>query len=1048
MALQERVVNFPVLGTNQIPPRLAQPYGRLIDAVDCEVERFGGADGSIQVAPRPAMPAVPTNSWYDTDGTLQSSDFLSVYGSAVYMTRTEGLPVVVVQSGDMFVLGASGKWTRRNVGAIVNAPLLAIAYAKSAVIAPDMAQAGDGSGALYVWHDPVANIGKYMSIDASGAVVSVGTLTNCRHPRVVVGPAFGTYQYLVAGVDASTGRDLHMFSFGTAGAPGNAGTVTSFLADANCAWDIAWAGPTVGLVAFTAADVTLGDIKMAGMTTSGVLTTGNITTADGAQCVISALYNADASPTNRVALAYGAFASGNTTVHTEAYDITLATATLTATLVFANGTVTPNGQVSIVSGVAGPGISGSAMPAKIAAGVPNNSFGGLFCTTYFFDAASGAIANTVFGIMPVTRAARVLLNGGNAYRNMGMFVYPSARGNTLAGTTGSQNGIAVDYLYDIDTGTLAGVTNSGRAGGDWTWNYTQVTNRSFPGAASVASICQVSAPLVTALEVQEAAQNVETKTEFFTIVSTHKTYALGAYSLSATAGSAIELADRTILPGPLPVYVTKTETTPAGIEHAAEGPTSMTETTASSSFLAGDVRSYVIVFERTASDGTVMRSDSSIAVSHTWTSGKVLQLEIPTLRTTLHDDVRISIYRTRYVNGQSDRTHRKITDDSAPLMNDPAASTVTFNDDVPDASALYNEVLYGGTGADPEAAGGGDGPLVSSDMMHGFGFGTYTADRAAVIADDGMLYFTPPRDSTMGVWWSDFLFTDGLGAVNLNQMDGRLVGGTSRGVYALDSSQLPDGTGTGAIPTAAFLPQAFTPTGASASCLPGVVMMADDGRAWLVDRGLNQEPFSLPADDYVSGEVIARMVRTSRYLICGGTTDHAYSVLYDWIARQWVKWLIPFQFAIESGGLLYFVTNSGQNIVAQSNTSATDYDTSPVSPTVTIGDVSFADIQGCQMVWGYLVDTEYRSPHTLSISVAADDGAPETLTFTTSGEDSGSRQRIWARPRQMESSSVKITVSMTPTDTTPGLCALLGIGASLGVLPTMRAPGTRRIATG
>src|SRR5206468_6711616 len=104
----------------------------------------------------------------------------------------------------------------------------------------------------------------------------------------------------------------------------------------------------------------------------------------------------------------------------------------------------------------------------------------------------------------------------------------------------------------------------------------------------------------------------------------------------------------------------------------------------------------------------------------------------------------ISVYRTVWANNQQGTTHRKITNDLSPLMNDRTVDFVTFVDDVSNDAAAVGEVLYGGTGAVLASEGGGDGQEVDHDPPPPSSAGCVFGDRAFVIGPDGSVSFSLP----------------------------------------------------------------------------------------------------------------------------------------------------------------------------------------------------------------------------------------------------------------------------------------------------------------
>lgn len=103
---------------------------------------------------------------------------------------------------------------------------------------------------------------------------------------------------------------------------------------------------------------------------------------------------------------------------------------------------------------------------------------------------------------------------------------------------------------------------------------------------------------------------------------------------------------------------------------------------------------YVGVYAWTDNKGFLHRSAPSAGLSVTLTGGTPTQtqeIEFPTLRLTDKEDVVLELYRTE-ANGA---ILYKITDVSAPELNDPTVDSITITDDtISDADLISREILY------------------------------------------------------------------------------------------------------------------------------------------------------------------------------------------------------------------------------------------------------------------------------------------------------------------------------------------------------------------
>lgn len=374
---------------------------------------------------------------------------------------------------------------------------------------------------------------------------------------------------------------------------------------------------------------------------------------------------------------------------------------------------------------------------------------------------------------------------------------------------------------------------------------------------------------------------------------------------------------------------------------------------------------YSIVYEWTDNYGQIHRSAPSIATSVTVSGGSgsaEVVLTIPTLRLTRKTGVRVVVYRTEN-NGT---IFYRLNSISSPLSNSTSSDTVSYTDQVADASITSNEILYT-TGGVVENISAPSCSLIAE-----------YENRLVLAGLDDENTFLPSKERADGepVNFSD-LFTKrveakggGIGALGV--LDGKLILFKKNNAIYFVAGSGPNDLGTDDDMTN---PQAIpTDVGCdnpnSVVLTPSGLMFQSNKGIYLLDRSLTVSYIGSPVEDFneltVTGSSLVPDTNQVRFI-----TSTGRCLVYDYLFDQWSTftnhegedcaiWDNRFVF-LKSNGAVYKET---PGVFLD--------DTSAIKLKLTSSWLSMAGVQGFQRVYRLLILGDYKTEHKLIVRIGYD----------------------------------------------------------------------------
>ncbi|CAN5950596.1 unnamed protein product [Sphagnum jensenii] len=392
--------------------------------------------------------------------------------------------------------------------------------------------------------------------------------------------------------------------------------------------------------------------------------------------------------------------------------------------------------------------------------------------------------------------------------------------------------------------------------------------------------------------------------------------------------------------------------------------------------LAAQEYFYQVTYEWTDNQGNAFRSAPSIPVSITTTgSTSTNTLVIPTLRLTykITNPVKIVIYRW----SAAQQSYYQITSITAPLLNNPAADTVTYTDTAADSSILGNNLIYTTGGVVEDVS-----PPATSIF-------TLFNDRLWLVdaEDRNLLWYSKQVIESTPVEMSD-LFTlyvapttgaqGSTGPITaLSAMDDKLIVFKENAIYYINGAG-PDNTGandqysepifiTSTVGCAVPKSIVFSPNG---------LMFQSDKGIWLLGRDLSTQYIGAAVEEFNSTAVLSAInIPTEnqvRFTLDSGTT-----LMYDYFYNQWGTFTgIPGLSSTIFQGLHTFINSYGQSF----QESIGNYldGSNPVLMSFITSWFNLSGLQGYERAYYFYVIGQYYSPHKLQVEIAYDYAASPT----------------------------------------------------------------------
>jgi hypothetical protein len=387
-------------------------------------------------------------------------------------------------------------------------------------------------------------------------------------------------------------------------------------------------------------------------------------------------------------------------------------------------------------------------------------------------------------------------------------------------------------------------------------------------------------------------------------------------------------------------------------------PEGVTAVDAGSGSFPDGVVSYRVMYEWSDGKGQIHRSAPSIQTPNLSITTNNVTVTIPTLRLTKKTGVKCVVYRT--ITGPGTIFYR-----AGEVANNTAANTVTFTDDVSDATLQTKEILYTTGGLLDNIA------PPACRIVHKHGNRMYLAG----LEDPNAFWFSKEHVTQEGV-----SFSDGF----IKQVDP--TGGDISALGTLDDKLVifkPAATfmmaGQGPLDTGAqddfTLPQLIQGDVGSASqdsqvITPEGLMFQTNKGIWLVSRALEISYLGAPADDFKSLTVTSAKVLADsnqvRFTTLDGTT-----IVYDYFFKQWYTFTNYYaKSAIIWQNKYLHLTSNGK--VHEDTTDVYNDNGAKIHTKIETSWIHPAGVQGFQRVRDVLMLGEYNGAHTVRVKVAYD----------------------------------------------------------------------------
>lgn len=391
---------------------------------------------------------------------------------------------------------------------------------------------------------------------------------------------------------------------------------------------------------------------------------------------------------------------------------------------------------------------------------------------------------------------------------------------------------------------------------------------------------------------------------------------------------------------------------------------------------------YKICFEWIDAKGQIHQSETSAPTSHSVSGNHTVSVVIPTLRYTAKQEparspIIMSVYRTE----ASGTIYYKVSDDSSPLFNDTSVDTVTFTDNIADATLISRQLLYT-TGGVLENAPCPPCTVLTSAKNRIFASGLISSSTVAFSKE-----FVPEQ----GVAFSSLLTVQvpsrGGRITALIEMDDKLIIFKQTSIYSL-SGDGPNSLGTGGEFTVnAVASDVGCAEPESVVLTPTGVMFKSGKGIWILDRGLNTVYIGDKVEDFnslnVSSSVVVPDYNEARFTTTQGTT-----LVYNYYFKTWSVFTNQEAIAATNWNNAYYYCSSDGSVYEETVDSFSDADNVVVSKIQTEW-FSFAGIQGFQRVYRGMILGTYVGAHNLRVKVYYDYNSYVSEEFTFTMEDAG-----------------------------------------------------------
>lgn len=379
---------------------------------------------------------------------------------------------------------------------------------------------------------------------------------------------------------------------------------------------------------------------------------------------------------------------------------------------------------------------------------------------------------------------------------------------------------------------------------------------------------------------------------------------------------------------------------------------------------------YVLTYEWMDAQGLVHQSSPSAAIQVV-TSGATssVAFSIPTLRlTSKTTPISVVVWRTQ----ANQSVLYRLTSIASPLLNNAAVDTVSYTDTAADSAIGGNAQIY----SNPLNPLAEVANIAAPAPLHVWRY----RNRVALIPAENSYQWVYSKASVSGV---PVEFNAGLLFQSVSQDGGPLTCGIEMDEKNIlfTATRIYYVSGDGPAPNATNSDYGQSPLNVptDVGCVnrrslvltPQGIMFQSAKGIYLLDRGLQVSYVGSPVEAF-NGLTItsAKLAPNSRRVLF--FTNGGVCLAYDYLANVWSTWLnVAAADAVPLGTVMAYVRAAGQLLIETPGAFADAG--SPILIGFTTSILSFAGLSGFQRVWRIGIRGDYRSPHSLIVSVAYDD---------------------------------------------------------------------------
>lgn len=391
-----------------------------------------------------------------------------------------------------------------------------------------------------------------------------------------------------------------------------------------------------------------------------------------------------------------------------------------------------------------------------------------------------------------------------------------------------------------------------------------------------------------------------------------------------------------------------------------------------------------VTYEWTDSQGNIHRSSPSIPLETTVSGGggtASITFEIPTLRLTYKENVRIVLYRW----STAQQAYYQVTSITSPLLNDPTVDSVTYIDTLADSSILGNQLIYTSGGVVENIAMPSTKVLtlfksrlviINAENPDQIWYSKQVIQGVPVEPSDLFTLFVAPTISAQGSTGS----TSAMAA-----MDDKLILFKPNAMYYITGNG-PDNLGQNndfGDPT--FIASTVgTENQDSIVFTPNGLMFQSDKGIWLLNRSLGTQYQSAVAgfnNALVTSSVNIPGTNQIRFTL---DTDRT-ALMYDYYFDRWGTFRnLPAVSSTLYEGMHTYLNSYGQ--VLQEEVGFYQDINSPVNMAWETAWIHLAGVQGFERAYMCYIIGQYISPHKLyvEISYEYENGVTQSFLLTPS----------------------------------------------------------------